>query len=46
MTIEGVPILDHYMWYFKEMGKNFHHTNGEYVEAVHYSLEGHEKKEI
>ena len=22
----------------KEMGKNFHDTNGEYVEAVHYSL--------
>ena len=27
-----------------EMGKNFHDTNGEYVEAVHYSLEGHEDK--
>ena len=27
-----------------EMDKNFHDTNGEYVEAVHYSLEGHEDK--
>ena len=26
------------------MGKNFHETNGEYVEAVHYSLDGHEDK--
>ena len=25
------------------MGKNFHDTNGEYVEAVHYSLDGHEE---
>ena len=26
------------------MGKNFCETNGEYVEAVHYSLDGHEEK--
>ena len=25
------------------MGKKFHETNGEYVEAVHYSLDGHEE---
>ena len=42
MTLKVHVILDHYMWYFKEMGTNFHDTNGEYVEAVHYSLEGHE----
>ena len=36
-------IIDHYIWYFKEMNKNFYETNGEYVEAVHYSLDGHEK---
>ena len=41
MTLKVHVILDHYMWYFKEMGTNFHDTNGEYVEAVHYSLEGH-----
>ena len=32
------------MWYFREMGTNFYYTNGEYVEAVHYSLDGHEEK--
>ena len=32
------------MWYFGEMGTNFYNTNGEYVEAVHYSLDGHEDK--
>ena len=37
-------ILDHYMWYFNEMGKNFNETNGEFVEAVHYTLDGHEDK--
>ena len=42
MTLKLHVILGHYMWYFKEMGTNFHDTNGEYVEAVHYSLEGHE----
>ena len=42
MTLKIHVILDHYLWYFAEMGKNFHDTNGEYVEAVHYSLQGHE----
>ena len=42
MTLKIHVIIDHYNWYFKEMGKNFHDTNGEYVEAVHYSLDGHE----
>ena len=32
------------MWYFGEMGTNFYDTNGEYVEAVQYSLGGHEDK--
>ena len=32
------------MWYFGEMGTNFYNTNGEYVEAVYYSLDGHENK--
>ena len=44
MTLKVHVILDHYLWYFKEMGKNFHDTNGEFVEAVHYSLDGHEDK--
>ena len=44
MTLKVHVILDHYMWYFKEMRKNFHETNGEFVEAVHYSLDGHEDK--
>ena len=25
------------------MNKNFYETNGEYIEAVHYSMDGHEK---
>ena len=44
MTLKVHVILDHYMWYFDNMGKNFHNTNGEFVEAVHYSLDGHEDK--
>ena len=44
MTLKVHVILDHYMWYFGEMGTNFYNTNGEYVEAVHYSLDGHEDK--
>ena len=36
-------IIDHYLWYFREMGTNFHYTNGEYVEALHYSLDGFEE---
>ena len=43
MTLKVHVIIDHYIWYFKEMNKNFYETNGEYVEAVHYSLDGHEK---
>ena len=43
MTLKVHVIIDHYVWYFKEMNKNFYDTNGEYVEAVHYSLDGHEK---
>ena len=45
MTLKIHVILDHYMWYFGEMGTHFYDTNGEYVEAVHYSLDGHNKKE-
>ena len=44
MTLKIHVILDHYMWYFGEMGTHFYNTNGEYVEAVHYSLDGHEDK--
>ena len=44
MTLKVHIILDHYMWYFNEMGKNFCETNGEFVEAVHYTLDGHEDK--
>ena len=43
MTLKVHVIIDHYVWYFTEIGKNFHLTNGEYVEAVHYSLDGHEE---
>ena len=43
MTLKIHVIIDHYVWYFKQMNKNFYETNGEYVEAVHYSLDGHEK---
>ena len=43
MTLKVHVIIDHYDWYFTVMGKNFCETNGEYVEAVHYSLDGHEK---
>ena len=32
------------LWYFREMGTNFHDTNGEYVEALHYSLDTFEEK--
>ena len=44
MTLKINVILDHYLWYFGEMGTNFYDTNGEYVEAVHYSLDRHEDK--
>ena len=44
MTLKVHVIIDHYMWYFNEMDKNFCDTNGEFVEAVHYSLDGHEDK--
>ena len=42
MTLKVHVILDHDVWYFRNMGENYHETNGEYVEAVHYSLDGHE----
>ena len=44
MTLKIHVIIDHYLWYFEKMGTNFHDTNGEYVEALHYSLDGHEEK--
>ena len=43
MTLKCHVIIDHYLWYFREMGTNFHDTNGEYVEALHYSLDGFEE---
>ena len=43
MTLKVHVIIDHYVWYFKQMNKNFYETNGEYLEAVHYSLDGLEK---
>ena len=42
MTLKVHIILGHDVRYFRNMGKNYHETNGEYVEAVHYSLDGHE----
>ena len=43
MTLKVHVIIDYYVWYFKQMNKYFDETHGEYVEAVHYSLVGHEK---
>ena len=28
MTLKVHVIIDHYIWYFKEMNKNFYETNG------------------
>ena len=39
MTLKCHVIIDHYLWYFREMGTNFHDTYEEYVEAHHYSLD-------
>ena len=36
--------LNHYLWYFREMGTNFHDNNGEYIGALHYSLDTFEEK--
>ena len=46
MTLNYHVIIDHYLWFFKEMGTNFYDTNGEYVEDLHYSLDGFEQKKI
>ena len=35
MTLKIHIILHHYMWYFKQTGKNFKDTNGEFGETVH-----------
>ena len=42
MTLKTHVILDHFEWYFKNAGTNFRNTNGEFLEAVHYSLKRHE----
>ena len=42
MTLKTHVILDHFEWYFKNAGTNFRITNGEFLEAVHYSLKRHE----
>ena len=44
MTLKCHVIIDHYLWYFREMGTNFHDTNGENVEALHYNWDGFEQK--
>ena len=36
-TLKSHVILAHFSWYFKTTGTNFRNTNGEYVEAAHYS---------
>ena len=41
-TLKAHVILAHYDWYFKNTGKNFRNTNGEFFEAAHYSLKKHE----
>ena len=42
MTLKTHVILAHFEWYFKNTGTNFRNTNGEFLEAVHYSLKRHE----
>ena len=42
MTLTTHVILAHFEWYFKNNGTNFRNTNGEFFEAVHYSLKKHE----
>ena len=36
-TLKTHVILAHFSWYFNTTGTNFRNTNGEYVEAAHYS---------
>ena len=42
MTLKTHVILAHFDYYFKTTGTNFRITNGEFCEAVHYSLKRHE----
>ena len=41
-TLKTHVIMAHFGWYFETSGTNFRFTNGEYVEAAHYSLKNHE----
>ena len=41
-TLKTHVILEHFGWYFENTGKNFRLTNGEFVEAAHYSRKIHE----
>ena len=41
-TLKTHVILAHFGWYFENTGTNFRNTNGEFVEAAHYSLKNHE----
>ena len=43
-TMKFHVIIDHFLWYFKELGTNFHDTNGGYEKSLHYSLDGFEEK--
>ena len=42
MTLKTHVILAHFDFYFKTTGTNFRNTNGEFFEAVYYSLKRHE----
>ena len=42
MTLKTHVIVSHFEWYFKNADTNFCNTNGEFFEAVHYSLKKHE----
>ena len=41
-TLKTHVILEHFSWYFENSGTNFRLTNGEFVEAGHYTKKRHE----
>ena len=41
-TLKTHVILEHFSWYFENSGTNFRLTNGEFVEAAHYTKKRHE----
>ena len=43
MSLKVHIIIHHYRDYFEWTGKNFRYTNGEFVEASHYSIKNEDK---